>query len=107
MITQLGGRPSMFGGADDSWWSLCLKCVLSAIVVVTVYHLLRMSGLLEPFMGAPNTYNHIAWQGDGIQSAAFNLLRPWDVKPRDDKVYGIDKKEAEKRAKIMKTSLSS
>ena len=104
MITQLGGRPGMFGGDADesSMWMFCLKCVICAVLVVFVYHL-----LFGGFLGAPNAYNHIDWAGDGIQSAAFNLLRPWDKPPRDDMVYGIDKAEAERRAKVMKTSLSS
>ena len=106
MITQLGGRPGMFGGDADNEWTW-LQILGIAVVVVVVYHVLRALGFLEPFLGAPNAYNHIDWAGDGIQSAAFSLLRPWDKPPRDDMVYGIDEAEKARRAKVMKTSLSS
>lgn len=110
MITQLGGRPGMFGGdADNKWtWRQILGIVVLFVVIgVAVYFVLSALGLLERFLGAPNTYNHIDWAGNGIQSAAFSLLRPWDKPPRDDMVYGIDEAEKARRAKVMKTSLSS
>lgn len=104
MITQLGGRPALWQTDADEWsW---LQVVLYALLLMAVGYGINWL-ITGTFLGAPNAYNHIDWAGDGIQSAAFSLLRPWDKPPRDDMVYGIDKAEAERRAKVMKTSLSS
>ena len=104
MITQLGGRPGLFGGdANDGnrmMWVCCLIALVLAVLLVMCWN-------KASFLGAPNPYNHVAWQGDGVQSAAFNLLRPWDKRPRDDMIYGIDAEEAARRSKIMNTGLSS